>query len=312
MKFIKSIPMAICGLSLGLAALGNLLAQNNQPQLRMVCGILSAFVLLLFLLKVVFHFPHAGAELKTPVPLSVLPTSTMALMLLSVYVKDYFKDYAGARVPLVLWYAAVVLHIFIMLLFAKRFIIGFKLGTVFPSWFISFVGIVVASVTAPAMNARPLGQIIFYTGFVLYFIALVLVVWRMLKVRLFPEPARPTIAIFTAPMSLCIVGYFQSFPPEQRNPLLIYLMLAIAAISYVYVLIMMVSLLKIKFYPTYAAFTFPFVISALAFRAGNTFLTAKGFVFFAPFMYVSFWAAIALVLFVIAHYIRYFLFWLKF
>ena len=308
MKFIKSIPMAICGLSLGIAALGNLLGQNNQPELRWICGILSAAVLILFLLKLVLHFPHAGAELKTPIPLSVLPTSTMALMLLCVYVKDY----VNANAAVVLWYAAVALHIGIMLLFVKRFIIGFKLGTVFPSWFVSFVGIVVASVTAPAMNARTIGQIIFYVGFVLYFIALALVVWRMLKVKIFPEPARPTIAIFTAPMSLCIVGYFQSFPPEQRNAALIYLMLGIAVISYIYVSIMMIFLLKIKFYRTYAAFTFPYVISALAFRAGNNFLAAQGYVFFAPLMHISFWIAIALVLFVIAHYIRYFRFWLQF
>jgi exfoliative toxin A/B len=308
MKFIKSIPMAICGLSLAIAALGNLLGQNNQPELRGICGILSTVVLILFLLKLVFHFPHAGAELKTPMPLSVLPTSTMTLMLLSVYVKDYLNE----NVALVLWYAAVALNVFIMLLFAKRFIIGFKLGTVFPSWFIAFVGIVVASVTAPAMNARTIGQIIFYTGFSLYFVALVLVVWRMLKIKLFPEPARPTIAIYTAPMSLCIVGYFQSFLPEQRSAALIYIMLGIAVISYLYVSVMMISLLKIKFYPTYAAFTFPYVISALAFRAGNSFLSAQGYGFFAPLTIISFWLAIAAVLFVIAHYIRYFIFWLKF
>ncbi|MDR2518108.1 MAG: TDT family transporter [Spirochaetaceae bacterium] len=308
MKFVKSIPMALCGVSLGLAALGNLMAQNSQPALRMACGILSALVLLAFLLKVLLHFPHAGAELKTPIPLSVLPTSTMALMLLSVYVKDYIHS----GIAPVLWYAALALHIGIMLLFVKRFILGFKLGAVFPSWFITFVGIVAASVSAPAMNARLLGQIIFYIGFALYFIALVLVVWRMVKVKLFPEPARPTIAIFTAPMSLCIVGYFQSFAPEQRNPLLIYLMLGIGLASYLYVLVMMIPLLRIKFYPTYAAFTFPFVISALAFRAGNGFLTAQGYGFFAPVMYASFWIALAFMVFVIIHYLRYFVFWLKF
>jgi exfoliative toxin A/B len=308
MKFVKSIPMAICGLSLALAALGNLLGQNNQPELRGICGILSTIVLIIFLLKLVFHFPHANAELKTPIPLSVLPTSTMALMLLSVYVKDYLNENAA----LVLWYTSVALHVFIMLLFIKRFIIGFKLGTVFPSWFIAFVGIVVASVTAPAMNARAIGQIVFYIGFCFYFVTLVLVVWRMLKVELFPEPARPTIAIYTAPMSLCIVGYFQSFPPEQRSAALIYLMLGIAIISYLYVSVMMISLLKIKFYPTYAAFTFPYVISALAFRAGNNFLVAQGYGFFAPLVPISFWIAIAAVVFVVVHYIRYFWFWLKF
>jgi exfoliative toxin A/B len=89
-------------------------------------------------------------------------------------------------------------------------------------------------------------------------------------------------------------------------------MLCIAVISYLYVLVMMIFLLKIKFYPTYAAFTFPFVINALAFRAGNNFLSAQGYGFFAPLTPISFWIAVAAVLFVLAHYIGYFRFWLKF
>ena len=304
MKFIKSVPMAICGLSLGLAALGNLLLPYGAA-VRYACGILSAIVLVIFALKAFADSPHAQAELKTPIPLSVLPTSTMALMLLCTYVKPFAEN-----VAVFVWYAAVSAHLCMMLLFFKRFLHGFKLGTVFPSWFIVFVGIVVASVTAPAMGARPIGQAAFYLGFALYFAALALVVCRMIKVKLFPEPARPTIAIFTAPMSLCIVGYFNSF--QQRNETLVYIMLSIAVISYLYVTVMMFFLLRIKFYPTYAAFTFPYVISAIAFRLGNAFLAERGITFFAPFAQISVWIAAAMVLYVLAHYIRFFWFWLKF
>ena len=306
MKFIKSVPMALCGLSLALAALGNLLLPYGA-NIRYACGILSAIVFVIFALKIILDFPHAQAELKTPIPLSVLPTSTMALMLLCTYIKPFVGN-----VAVYVWYAAVAAHLFIMLLFFKRFLPGFKLGTVFPSWFIVFVGIVVASVTAPAMGVRPVGQAAFYLGFALYFVGLVLVVCRMIKVKIFPEPARPTIAIFTAPMSLCVVGYFSSFPPEQRNAVLIYIMLAITAVSYLYVTVMMFSLLRIKFYPTYAAFTFPYVISALAFRLGNGFLVQHGITFFAPVALISVWIAAAVVLYVLVNYIRFFWFWLKF
>jgi len=87
MKFIKSIPMAICGLSLALAALGNLLLPLPHGQIiRYICGVLSLAVLIIFALKVFLDSPRAKEELKTPVPLSVLPTATMAIMLLSVYI----------------------------------------------------------------------------------------------------------------------------------------------------------------------------------------------------------------------------------
>jgi exfoliative toxin A/B len=209
---------------------------------------------------------------------------------------------------------AIVIHIFIMLLFIKRFVIGFQLGTVFPSWFIAGVGIVTASVTAPAMNAILIGQIAFYVGLILYFAIFPLVVLRMNKVRVFPEPARKTIAIFTAPMSLLVVGYFSSFvSQEQGNPILVYFMLGIAAVSYIYVTFMMFSLLKIKFYPTYAAFTFPYVISAIAFRLGANFLANRhGFHFLINIADMTMWIAVGVVVFVLVHYIKYFRFWLKF
>ncbi|MCL2562869.1 MAG: TDT family transporter [Oscillospiraceae bacterium] len=310
MKFIKAVPMAACGLALALAALGNLLLPLPHGQIiRYICGVLSFAVLVVFALKIMFDFPHAKEELKTPVPLSVLPAATMAIMLLCTYIRPY-----AGYVALGIWYAALVLHVCLMLLFIKRFCFGFKLAAVFPSWFIVGVGLVAASVTAPAMGAIVIGQIAFYVGLVLYFAILPLVVLRMNKVRIFPEPARKTVAIFTAPMSLLVVGYFSSFVSQgQGNETLIYVMLSIAAISYVYVSIMMFSLLKIKFYPTYAGFTFPYVISAIAFRLGANFLAARhGLDFLITIADATMWIAVFAVGFVLLHYIRYFRFWLKF
>ena len=89
-------------------------------------------------------------------------------------------------------------------------------------------------------------------------------------------------------------------------------MLVLAAASYVYVTLMMFSLLRIKFYPTYAAFTFPYVISAIAFRIGTNFLADRGLEFFLLVAQAAQWIAVAVVIFVLLHYIRYFVFWLKF
>lgn len=309
MKFIKSIPIATCGIALALAALGNLLLLPFGEVVRYVCGVLALVVLVIFAVKLIFDSPHAKEELKTPVPLSVLPTATMAIMLLSTYIRPYTPNIA-----LIIWSVAIGVHVLIMLLFIKKFVIGFQLGTVFPSWFIAGVGIVAASVTAPAMNALLVGQIAFWIGFAFYFVTLPLVILRMNKVRIFPEPARKTIAIFTAPMSLLIVGYFNSFVSQgQGNPILVYIMLAIATISYIYVVFMTFSLLKIKFYPTYAAFTFPYVISALAFRLGANFLTGRHELdFLLTIADVTMWVAVVAVVFVIVHYVKYFRFWLKF
>ena len=70
------------------------------------------------------------------------------------------------------------------------------------------------------------------------------------------------ICIYAAPMSLCVAGYVQSVTPKNYGFLMG--MFVIAVILYVFALVKAVSYLKLPFFPSYAAFTFPFVISAIA------------------------------------------------
>ncbi|MCL2201244.1 MAG: C4-dicarboxylate ABC transporter, partial [Oscillospiraceae bacterium] len=153
--------------------------------------------------------------------------------------------------------------------------------------------------------------VIFWVGFVLYFAALVLIIMKKRSSIFVPEPLTLTTAIFTAPMSLLIVGYFSSF--QERSEVLVYIMLAIAILSYIYVTVkMLTTFLKVRFYPTYSAYTFPYVISALAFRLANGFLIERGITLFAPVAQITQWIAVAVVAYVFINYIRYFKFVLKY
>ena len=298
MRFIKSVPLAISGLALALAGLGNLLAVYSE-WLRAFCGGLAAAILVLFALRVACDFSGAQAELKHPVPLSSLPTSTMALMLLSGYLQP---DWG---VGTLLWHGAVGAHFGIMFVFIIRFVVGFRLANVFPTWFVACVGMVTISVTAPTMGADTIGRAVFYAGFPLYFVVLALVAWRLVKVGEFPEPARPTRAIFTAPMSLLTVGYFSSFAGQSRG--LVYLMAVIVLVSYLYVSVQMaLHLLRLPFYPTFAAFGFPYVISATAFRALAGFFADRGVYVFLPIALISVWIAVGVVGYLLVRYLKFF------
>ena len=76
------------------------------------------------------------------------------------------------------------------------------------------------------------------------------------------DPAKPLICIYAAPTSLCIAGYVQSVMPKNYNFLMA--MFVVATVIYIFALIKAIGYLKMPFYPSYAAFTFPFVISAIA------------------------------------------------
>lgn len=253
---IKKVPMPVCGVMLGAAALGNLL-QSYSEGIRYVCGIFAAFLLVLALLKLVMFPGMIKEDMKNPIMASVAGTFPMALMILSTYVKPFIGQ--GAYY---IWLFAIALHIVLIVCFTVKFVVKLQMPKVFASYYIVYVGIAVAAVTAPAYEKLAIGSAAFWFGFVTLILLLVLVTYRYVKYKEVPEPAKPLICIYAAPTSLCIAGYVQSVMPKSYNFLIA--MLVVATIIYIFALVKAVGYLKLPFYPSYAAFTFPFVISAIA------------------------------------------------
>jgi exfoliative toxin A/B len=270
MSFIRRIPIPMSALALGTAALGNLLL-SYSPVIRAVCGVIATALVLLILARIAFDFAGVRKELENPAALAVFPAFFMALMLLATYLKPY-----AATPAKILWIAALALQLLVVALFVMRFVASFKLAQVLPGWFLVFVGFVVGSVTSPAFSAQPVGRVLLYAGLIGYVGVLVAVVYRMVTVGDLPEPALPTVAIIAAPPSLCLAGYLAVIPVKE--PLVAYVLLAFAGASIVYVLTRLPRILKTRFYPSYAALTFPFVISAIALKQSSVFLakTAAG------------------------------------
>lgn len=258
MDTIKKIPVPICGVALGCAALGNLL-QSYSDTLRVFCGVLSAAFMLLFIIKVVVYPKQFFEDMKKPIMASVSGTFSMTLMLLSTYIKAYL---GAGDVAFIVWVIAIVLHIALIAYFTMVFMFGLKLKAVHASYYIVYVGIAVAAVTAPVYEATAVGAVAFWFGLATFAVLFMLVTARYIKCPDVPQPAQPLICIYAAPMSLCVAGYVQSVTP--KNSIFLLCMFAVASAIYLFALVQLVRCLKLSFYPSYAAFTFPFVISAIA------------------------------------------------
>lgn len=86
---IKSIPIPTAGVSLGLAALGNLL-QPYSPLMKYTCGILAAILLAMLLIKILRYPKLVHADMTgNPILGSVAATFFMTTMQLCVYIKDF-------------------------------------------------------------------------------------------------------------------------------------------------------------------------------------------------------------------------------
>lgn len=267
-QIIKKLPIPIVGLMLALAATGNLVLSYGNIY-RNIFGILSGIILVLVLIKIIKYPKEVAENLDNPVVASVFPTLSMGIMLLSAYVKPL-----AATLAFGMWIIGLILHVLLIINFTKKYIINFNIKKVFPSWFIVYVGIVAGSVTAPAFNMINIGQILFWFGFISYLILLPIILKRVVKVKEIPEPALPTIVIFSAPASLCLAGYMNSFP--EKNMIIVWLLVALSQFTLLCILSQLPKLLKLKFYPSYSAFTFPLVISAISIKLTNGFLANIG------------------------------------
>ncbi len=298
-EFLKKYPVPIAGLMLGLAAAGNLV-QSYGEVYRTAFGLMSATVLILMLVKIARDPKGVGEALDNPVVASVFPTLSMGVMVLSTYLKPY-----GSTAALAMWVMGLMLHVILILWFTKKFILSFKIKQVFPSWFIVYVGIAVASVTGPAYNMANVGQWAFWFGLVTYLILLPIVIYRVVRVREMPEQTLPTLAIFAAPASLLLAGYMNSF--AAKNMVLIWALAALSIVMYIAVIMMLFRLLKLDFYPSYSGFTFPLVISGIAMKLTNGFLIKSGQVVSAMGYIVKFQeaAAVVITLYVLFRYIAF-------
>jgi len=265
---VKKIPTPIAGLMLAFAAAGNLMASYGSG-IRNLFGMISFIIFIFILAKNLMNTSSLREDLKNPVVASVVPTFFMGGMLLSTYAKPYIGG--GA---FVLWGLCVVLHLSMIVFYTKRFLMDFKIQKIFPSIFVVYVGIVTASVTAPAYGMQEVGKILFWAGLIFYLILLPIAGYRAVRIKGIPEAALPTLTIFAAPASLCLAGYMSSF--SEKNMGMIIFLMTLSLFMYFIVLALLPKLLKLQFYPSYSAFTFPLVISAVAMKLTNGYLKAIG------------------------------------
>lgn len=257
MNIIKKIPIPISGLILAILSLGNLLGSYNF-NVKLVCGIIGILLILLLVFRLVIYPNEIKKDLSNPIILSNSGTFSMALMILSTYLNQFSSGFA-----LGVWILGVALHILLIICFTYRYIIcKFDINMVYPSWWIVFVGITMGAITAHVHGFNEIGFYFFVFGFVSMIVTLPLMLYRYLKYPNKLDQNKPLICIFTALFSILIVGYINS-SSVISNEFLLMLYLS-AFILFLFALVKVIEYRKLDFYPSYSAFTFPFVITAIA------------------------------------------------
>ncbi|WP_417883795.1 TDT family transporter [Vibrio rumoiensis] len=257
---IAGAPTPMAGLALGIASLGwcweNALPLNGYAQ-HWSAGIASVLLVILTI-KFIFHPKLIANDIAHPVVGSVVPTFSMATMVVSSTVGDVNPVLGDS-----LWLFAVGLHIIFLAAFIYHRAKEFKVHHMVPSWFVPPIGIIVADVSFsgnPTLSWIAYSVLVF--GIACYAVMLPMMIYRFIFCQQVPDAAKPTLAIMAAPASLSLAGYL-TFTPEP-SLLLVMSLMTLALLMTVLIYLAFFKLLMLPFSPGYAAFTFPMVIGATA------------------------------------------------
>ncbi|MBR4396497.1 MAG: hypothetical protein IKS93_01425, partial [Methanobrevibacter sp.] len=152
MNIIKNLPLAITGLILAILSLGKIFTDFSS-----IFFIIGSTLIFLVLLKLVLHYDVFINELNTLITLSTFGTFSMALMLLGTYLKPLFMPLSQS-IAFGIWILGIIIHLSIVVVFTKNYVMkNFDIENVFATWWIVYIGITMAAITAPAFNLSQYG-----------------------------------------------------------------------------------------------------------------------------------------------------------
>lgn len=272
MNLLKSLPIPICGLSLALISLGNFFINIHWQTVSIVFFSLASLIIFALLVKLAVIPSMVMQDMKKIVIASVSPTFTMTLMGIAKYLSNN-PFFVQNHISTSIWYLAVFLHVVLMIYFTVRFVFSknMNIQQILPSWFITYVGIGVITFTANAFN-HSIGQFFLWLSILNYVILLPLIIKRTFFNPYDQEATFPLITIIGAPGSLILAGYLSLYTGEA-NSIFVLIFLVLSQGLYLISIFNLRFLLRLNFYPSFAAFTFPLVISGIACNLSANYLS---------------------------------------
>ncbi|MCW8335928.1 TDT family transporter [Vibrio paucivorans] len=256
----QNVPPSQAALALGMIGLGHawaLYIPEVGIPIRPYLAAMGALLLLPVLLKYFTSYSTFINDIRHPLSGSLMAPMSMSLLMLC--------DYLAEISPIIaypMWFAAILLHCTMMIMFFGFQLTNFKMSNIVPSWFLYPVGFISSSLAGTQFGHDVFSSTLVNICITIYFFMLPLVLYRLVFEGSLPRRARPTLAIMAAPINLTLASYLVNF--HEPDPILTGALSGIAITMTLLIYLCYIRLIRLKFQPSIAAVTFPSVISAVA------------------------------------------------
>lgn len=266
----KNIPVPLLPTMVGAATLSNVYLTLGYTWIRHITMILSAIILIAYIIKIVTNFNVFKDEYSNTVPASLYAGFTMITMILGSYVFDFSPTIGKA-----MWFVGLILHAIHIVIFTYRNVIkGVNIDTFLPSWFVTYNGIMVSTVVGGVMNEPTIGKIVVYYGIAVLIIIMPFMLYRLATTDI-KDAVHHTQAILLAPSSLCLVSYLNFI--KEPNKFVVYALYALVFCTLLFIIVKLPKFFSFDFHPGFAGMTFPMAIGTVASIKMSGFLKGQGY-----------------------------------
>ncbi|WP_456479477.1 SLAC1 anion channel family protein [Nautilia sp.] len=233
--------------------------------------VLFFIVFFTYMIKWIKYPSAVQKEFNHPVKSSFAAAISISFLLISIAYYDY-----APSVSIVFWYIGAPLHLFFTYKVMNFWIEHkFEVGQINPAWFIPIVGNVLIPVVGVDAQSEMLNIFFYAIGIFFWLVLFTIVIYRMIFHHPVGKRLLPTFFILIAPPAVGFISYFRiTFGLIDTDSLFLYF---IALFIFVLLLTMIKSFVKLQFFISWWAYTFPMaalsIVTILMDSAYNNALT---------------------------------------
>ncbi len=254
-----SVIMGLAGFSIVLEKNAELIGFSNLINQTVLMGTLTLFLIFVgvYIVKLIFYREEVNKEFNHPIKVNFFSTTSISLLLLSIGLMSIDK---GLAAPF--WWVGTILQT-IFLFNTIRFWIqrNFEIQFMNPAWFIPVVGNILIPIAGVEFMPQLFSYFYFSIGIFFWIVLFTIFFNRVIFHHQLPDRFMPTLFILIAPPAVGFVAYMKIF--HDWNAFSQFLLM----LAYFFVALLFFlgkSFLKLKFFISWWAFTFPLMAVSIA------------------------------------------------
>jgi len=257
--FIASLPLPLFASVMGLSGLAMVwhaietrwqLAPWPSAGLTLLAAAIFLVLIPAYALKALRYRDRVMAELRHPIRINFLPTISINLILLGILSRPWLEPLSNA-----LWLSGAGLQLVLTVLIVTVWLNSERPpNSLNPAWFIPAVGNVLVPMAAIPAGFELTAWFFFSVGMFFWIILGTLVFYRLIIGEALEPPMRPTLAILLAPPAVAFLAWLQLSGNNPGAGLMFYF---IALLTFLLLIPQLPGFLKLPFFPSWWAYTFP-------------------------------------------------------